>query len=79
MNKVRCKDCKNYAVIRSGQTKNPHHGWCTVKSVYPMKEEIGGPVFPPGVKRQTSEHTPAKPEIVEGNSIVASCRQVVSK
>jgi hypothetical protein len=52
MNTVKCKDCRHYDVIRSGQSSNPKHGWCAAKSIYPMKEEVGGPLFPPGVARR---------------------------
>lgn len=79
MNKVKCKDCRHYDVIRSGQTKNPQHGWCAARSVYPAKEEHGGPVFPPGVKRVEREDQPAKPFIVEGNGVVGNCMQVQPK
>jgi hypothetical protein len=79
MNKTKCKNCRNYDVIKSGQSKNPQHGWCSVKSIYPMKEEIGGRPIPPGVRRMEREDLPAKPEIVEGNGVVASCTQVLPK
>ena len=79
MNAVKCKDCRHYDVIRSGQTKNPKHGWCAAKSIYPMKEEVGGPTFPPGVKRRESVDIPAKPEIVEGNGVVSTCSKVSAK
>jgi hypothetical protein len=79
MNKVKCKDCQHYDVIKSGQTKNPAHGWCAVKSIYPMLEELGGPAFPPGVRRMDRADVPAKPEIVEGNSVVAHCNKVSPK
>jgi len=79
MNKVKCKDCRHYDVIRSGQSNNPQHGWCSVKSIYPMQEELGGPVFPPGVRRMDRPDAPAKPEIVEGNGVVANCVKVSPK
>jgi hypothetical protein len=79
MNKVKCKDCRHYDAIRSGQSKNPKHGWCTVKSIYPFREEVGGPVFPPGVRRVSSPELPAKPEIVEGDSVVSNCSKVSAK
>ena len=79
MNKVKCKDCRHYDTIRSGQSKNPQHGWCVVKSIYPMREESGGPVFPPGVRRQVSADMPAKPEIVAGDSVVSNCSKVSAK
>jgi hypothetical protein len=79
MNTVRCMDCRNYDVIRSGKTKTPTHGWCSVKSIYPMKEEVGGPTFPPGVRRRESAEMPAKPEIVVGDGVVIGCSQVSVK
>jgi hypothetical protein len=79
MNKVKCKDCRHYDVIRSGQTKYPKHGWCAVKSIYPMKEEVGGPTFPPGVRRMDREDLPAKPEIVEGNAVITNCTRVSAR
>lgn len=79
MNKTKCKDCRHYDVIRSGQTKNPKHGWCAARSLYPMKEEKGGPAFPPGVKRVDREDLPAKPEIVEGNNVIPGCIKVSPK
>ena len=75
MNTLKCKDCKNYDVIRSGKTKTPRHGWCSVKSVYPFKEGPGQ-VFPDGVRRVASATTPAKPEIVAGDGIVSNCTRV---
>ena len=78
MNKVKCKDCRHYDTIRSGQTKNPQHGWCAVRSIYPFKESVGQ-VFPPGVRKQPSEDIPAKPEIVTGAGIVANCSKVAAK
>lgn len=77
-NKTKCKDCRHYDVIRSGQTKNPQHGWCAAKSVYPYQEEIGQ-VFPPGVKRASSPGELAKPEIVEGNRVLSFCVLVKPK
>lgn len=79
MNTVKCKNCRHYDVVVSGKTKNPTHGWCAVKSVYPMKEETGGRVFPPGVKRMDRADLPAKPEIVAGNEVVKSCTKVSPK
>jgi hypothetical protein len=75
MNTVKCKECKNYDVIRSGQTKTPRHGWCSVKSVYPFQEGPGQ-VFPEGVKRVAEATMPAKPEIVMGDNVIGSCTQV---
>lgn len=77
-NSVKCKDCQHYDVIRSGQTKNPQHGWCSVKSLYPFKEETGQ-VFPAGVRRVESAEMVAKPVIVEGNKVVSTCIQVKAK
>lgn len=79
MNKVKCKDCRHYDVIRSGKSKNPQHGWCAINSIYPMKEELGGPTFPPGVRRMTSIDSPAKPRVVEGEGVVSNCAKVSSK
>lgn len=78
-NTVKCKDCRHYDVIKSGQTKFPQHGWCSIKSIYPMLEERGGPTFPPGVKRMDAPDKPAKPEIVEGNGVVVNCGMVSPK
>lgn len=78
MNKVKCRDCRHYDVIRSGQTKNPAHGWCAAKSIYPFKEDVGQ-VFPPGVRQSASADVPAKPEIVSGSGVVASCSKVSPK
>jgi hypothetical protein len=78
MNKVKCKDCRHYDTIRSGQTKNPQHGWCAAKSIYPFKESVGQ-VFPLNVKRRESAEIPAKPEIVTGAGVVANCSQVSAK
>jgi hypothetical protein len=77
-NKIKCKDCRNYDPIRSGQTRNPQHGWCAVKSIYPFKEEVGQ-VFPPGVRRVESPDELAKPTIVEGNKVIPGCIQVKAK
>lgn len=77
-NTIKCKNCRHYDPIRSGQTKNPQHGWCSVKSVYPFKEEIGQ-VFPPGVKRASAPEELAKPEIVEGNKVLPNCILVKAK
>ena len=79
MNTVKCKDCKHYDVVRSGKTKNPKHGWCSVRSIYPMKEEAGGPSFPPGVQRMDRPDLPAKPEIVVGDAVVKNCIKVTPK
>jgi hypothetical protein len=79
MNTVRCKDCRNYDVIRSGKSKNPQHGWCAAKSIYPMKEEVGAAPFPPGVQRRDSADVPAKPEIVLGDGVVSNCSKVFPK
>jgi len=78
-NQVKCKDCRHYDVIKSGQTKNPVHGWCAIKSIYPMYEEVGGPTFPPGVRRMDRPDVPAKPEIVEGNKAIPHCQKVSPK
>ena len=78
MNKLKCKDCRHYDVIRSGKTKTPQHGWCAVRSIYPHKEAVGQ-VFPPGVKRRESPEMLAKPEIVRGDAVVARCAKAVSK
>lgn len=79
MNKLKCKDCRHYDVIRSGQSNNPQHGWCAIRSIYPMHEELGGRLFPPGVRRMDRPDAPAKPEIVEGNGVVPGCVQVQAK
>ena len=78
MNTVKCKDCRFYDAIRSAKSKNPQHGWCTIKSTYPHKEELGQ-VFPPGVKRAATPDSPAKPEIVAGDSRIETCIAVVQK
>lgn len=79
MNTMKCKDCRHYDVIRSGKTRNPALGWCAVKSIYPMNEERGGPVFPAGVRRRESPDEPAKPEIVHGSNVVPHCSQAKAK
>jgi hypothetical protein len=79
MNEVKCKDCRHYDVIKSGQSKNPQHGWCAIKSVYPMHEEVGGPIFPPGVRRMERADLPAKPVIVRGHNAVPNCTRVAPK
>ena len=78
MNNLKCSECKYYAPIKSGRSKNSFHGWCSVKSLYPFKEGPGQ-VFPPGVRRVESPDTPAKPEIVEGAKVVKNCTQVKKK
>lgn len=78
MNTVKCGDCKFYDPLVSGHVKRPAHGWCAARSTYPMKEGPGQ-VFPPGVKRMTSEGKPSKPFIVTGAGIVETCTQVVRK
>ena len=78
MNTVKCRDCSHYDVIRSGQTKDPRHGWCSVRSVYPFKEELGQ-IFPPNVQRVSASNLPAKPEIVEGSGVVSNCSRVSPK
>jgi hypothetical protein len=79
MNTLKCLDCKYYDVIRSGQSSNPTHGWCAIKSIYPKNEEVGGPVFPPGVRRMERADLPSKPVIVEGHSVIPHCTKVVPK
>jgi hypothetical protein len=79
MNTLKCKDCRHYDTIRSGQSKNPQHGWCAARSIYPMHEEIGGPTFPPGVQRMDRPDVPAKPEIVSGSSVATHCMKASSK
>ena len=72
MSSIKCKDCRHYAVIKSAKNKNPQHGWCTIRSVYPAVEEIGQ-VFPPNVKRMEDPAQPAKPYIVKGDSVLSFC------
>jgi hypothetical protein len=79
MNTLKCGNCRHYDVIRSGKAKKPVHGWCAIKSIYPMAEELGGPVFPPGVRRMASLEAPAKPVIVEGERTISTCQVAVAK
>lgn len=78
MNTVKCENCKNYDVIRSGKTKTPKHGWCVPRSLYPFKEGPGQ-TFPANARRVESPEDAAKPEIVTGALVLASCGLVVPK
>lgn len=75
MNHLKCKECKNYDVIRSGKSKTPTHGWCAVKSLYPFTP---GPTDPPNVRRVAEGALP-KPEIVEGNVVLRDCGKAAPK
>lgn len=78
MSNLKCKDCKYYEVIKSARNRNPEHGWCTVRSVYPAVEELGQ-VFPPNVARMDDPAKPAKPYIVKGNGVVSFCTKGQAK
>lgn len=78
MNTTKCKDCRFFDPIDTGRTKEPKHGWCAARSIYPTKESVGQ-VFPPGVKRMTDPTKPAKPVIVSANGVVVHCSEVQPK
>ncbi len=72
-----CKKCQHYDPIKKGKDKEARHGWCSIQSLYPAREQ-SGQVFPPGVRRAQPGEL-AKPVIVIGNDVVKHCTLFRSK
>lgn len=73
-----CNQCSNYDPIKLGDgKKQARHGWCAVKSIYPIKEEPGQ-IFPVGVKRAAPGEHP-QPHIVVGTEVQSHCDQFLAK
>lgn len=72
-----CNTCKNYDPIIRGKDTVGRHGRCAAKSTYPAVEQQGQE-FPDGVKRAADGEL-AKPVIVAGTDIIASCSDYRSK
>lgn len=70
-NKHPCSTCQYFDPVLRG-TKSTKWGWCTRKSVYPLKEGPGQ-VFPPGVQRVENAEEPARPFLVQGQQIIIAC------
>lgn len=66
-----CKTCQHYDPIKKGKNKEARHGWCSIQSLYPAKEQPGQ-TFPAGVKRARPGEL-AKPVIVTGTGVVSHC------
>jgi hypothetical protein len=66
-----CKTCQHYDPIKKGKSKEARHGWCSIQSLYPAKEQPGQ-TFPAGVRRVPPGEL-AKPLIVTGSEVVSHC------
>lgn len=78
MNTIKCKDCKFYDVIQGGKSRKPRHGWCAVRSLYPLRDPPGHPA-PSGAQRVDAADALAKPYVVTGEGVVSGCVKVVRK
>ncbi len=77
-----CDTCSSFDPVLRGFNRGGHKetawGWCSKKSIYPMREEPGQ-IFPPGVKRKDTPEGPAEPFIVKKGQIVANCNMFQDK
>ena len=72
MNANACSTCAHFdRIIFGDDTRKSRHGWCSIKSIYPHKEQEGQ-IFPQGVKRAAAGAL-ASPVIVATEEVVQNC------